>query len=198
MDTAGSWRRGNTIWTGGSRLGNGSVEAACAWRTPEEWTGRHFHLGNNKERFDAEVYVIYQALSIVDQRQETGRQCTIFADSTAAIERGGPAPSARDSTLRSQPLRWVPGWCREATRSPSNGPRRIMGSWAMRPQARRQGPQRRATTPTMQYWTSLGGRQACPIWQGWRRRTAHGDGKVDLEPHWRPSAKVQPPPVKWA
>ena len=90
MDTAGSWRRGNTIWTGGSRLGNGSVEAACAWRTPEEWTGRHIHLGNNKEVFDAEVYVIYQAFSIVDQRQETGRQCTIFADSTAAMERVRP------------------------------------------------------------------------------------------------------------
>ena len=34
-----------------------------------------------------EVYAIYQAFSIMDQLQETGRQYTIFTDSTASIER---------------------------------------------------------------------------------------------------------------
>ena len=91
LDTAGTWRRGNTIWTDGSRLDDGSVGAACAWRTPgsegSRWTGHRFHLGNNKEAFDAEAYAIYQALSIMDRRQETGRRYAIFADSTAAIER---------------------------------------------------------------------------------------------------------------
>ena len=40
---------------------------------PWGWTGRRFHLGNNKEVFDAEVYAIYQALSIMGRCQETGR-----------------------------------------------------------------------------------------------------------------------------
>ena len=65
LDTAGTWRGGNTIWTDGSRLDSGSVGAACTWRTPG---GRRFHLGNNKEVFDAEVYAIHQALSAMDQR----------------------------------------------------------------------------------------------------------------------------------
>ena len=66
------------------REGSGNVGAA--W-TPGGWTGRRFHLGNNKEVFAAEVYAIYQELSIMDQRQETGRRYTIFANFTAAIER---------------------------------------------------------------------------------------------------------------
>ena len=46
-----------------------------------------FHLGNNKEVFDAEVYAIFRALSIIDQRQERGHQYTVFVDSTSAIDR---------------------------------------------------------------------------------------------------------------
>ena len=86
LQTAGSWARGDTIWMDGSRLDNGKVGAACVWRTSGGWTGRRFHLGTNKEVFDAEVFAICQALSIVDQRQERGRQYTIFVDPTAAIE----------------------------------------------------------------------------------------------------------------
>ena len=49
---------------------------------------RHLiHLGNNKEVFDAEIYDILRALKIVDQGQESGHRCAIFADSTAAINR---------------------------------------------------------------------------------------------------------------
>ena len=46
-----------------------------------------FSLGSNKEAFDAEVYAIYQALSIMGQRQESGRSYTLFVDSTSAISR---------------------------------------------------------------------------------------------------------------
>lgn len=52
---------------------------------PGGWTGRRYHLGNNKEVFDAETYAILRALKIFDRRQESGRSYTIFADSTAAI-----------------------------------------------------------------------------------------------------------------
>ena len=72
LQTAGSWTRGDTIWTDGSRLNSGRAGAACAWRTPSGWTGRRFYLGSNKEVFGAEVYAIYQALRILDQRQESG------------------------------------------------------------------------------------------------------------------------------
>ena len=40
--------------------------AACVWRTQEGWTGRRFHLGNNKEVLDAEVFAIYQALRAIE------------------------------------------------------------------------------------------------------------------------------------
>ena len=48
-----------------------TVGAACAWRTQERWTVPRFHLGNNKEVFDAETFAVYQALSAFDQRQGT-------------------------------------------------------------------------------------------------------------------------------
>ena len=41
----------------------------------------------NKEVFDAEVYTIYRAHSILDRRQESGHRYTLFVDSTAAINR---------------------------------------------------------------------------------------------------------------
>ena len=83
----GTWTREDTIWTDGSRLDSGKVGAVCAWETPSGWTGRRFHLGTNKEVFDAEVYAIYQALRNLDQRQERDHRYTIFVDSTAAIDR---------------------------------------------------------------------------------------------------------------
>ena len=71
----------------GSRPDNGKVGATCAWRIPSRWTDRHYHLGANKEAFDVEVYAIYRALSIMDQKQRSGHWYTVFADSTTAIER---------------------------------------------------------------------------------------------------------------
>ena len=57
------------------------------WRAPSGLSGSRYHLGNNKEAFDAEVYAIYQAPRILDQRQESGHRYTVFVDSTPAIDR---------------------------------------------------------------------------------------------------------------
>ena len=57
------------------------------WRTPEGWTARRYHLGTNKGVFGTEVYAIYRALRILDQRQESGHRYVIFVDSTSIIER---------------------------------------------------------------------------------------------------------------
>ena len=77
--TADSWSQGDTIWTDGSRLDSGKIGAACVWRIlgPCGWAGCRYHLGNNKEVFDAEVYAIIQALNIIDQRQECGHRYTV-------------------------------------------------------------------------------------------------------------------------
>lgn len=48
LQVAQEWRGGDVLWTDGSRLDSGGVGAACAWRAPRGWTGRRFHLGNNK------------------------------------------------------------------------------------------------------------------------------------------------------
>ena len=87
IETAKSWGHRSTIWTDGSRLDSGGVGAACTWRSPEGWTGRRYHLGKNKEVFDAETCATLSALRIFDRRQESGSRFTIFADSTAAINR---------------------------------------------------------------------------------------------------------------
>ena len=52
--------------------------AACTWQTREGWTGRRFHLGDNKEVFDAEIFAIYQALRIFEARQQSGEEYTVF------------------------------------------------------------------------------------------------------------------------
>ena len=46
-------------------------------------------MGNNKEVIDEETFAILSALRIFDQRQENDHKYTIFADSTAAIDRVG-------------------------------------------------------------------------------------------------------------
>ena len=88
LRTANGWDQPDTVWTDGSRLEDGSVGAACVWRSPEEgWTRRRFQLGKNKEVFDAEVFAIWQALRALEQRKESGRRYTVFVDSTSAITR---------------------------------------------------------------------------------------------------------------
>ena len=79
-----------TIWTDGSRLGNGRVGAACAWRTRERsWEDKRFHLGDNKEVFDAEVFAIYQALRTFESRGRSGRRFAVFSDCQPAIQEAG-------------------------------------------------------------------------------------------------------------
>ena len=90
--------RRKTIWADGSRLDNGKVGAVAVWRrrptsrrldrtthgghlppgTQADWTGRRFHLGDNKEVFDAGAYAIYQALRVFDARSESSTACTVF------------------------------------------------------------------------------------------------------------------------
>ena len=89
MEQAQEWSRpSTTIWTGGSRLDNGRVGAACAWQDQDgERMGRQFYLGDNKEVFDAEVYAIYQALKVFEERRQAGKKYTIFSDCQPAIQR---------------------------------------------------------------------------------------------------------------
>ena len=87
LETARAWRPRDTIWTDGSRFDSGEVGAACAWRRGESWTRRRFHLGSNKEVFDAEVFAIYQALRICNEGQHSGHRYTISSDSQSAIQR---------------------------------------------------------------------------------------------------------------
>ena len=61
--------------------------AALQWQTSEGWTGKRFHLGTNKEAFDAEVYAIYQALRVFEKRGQSGKKYMIFSDCQPAIRR---------------------------------------------------------------------------------------------------------------
>ena len=60
------------------------------WRSPEgkgRWTGRRVQLGSNMEVFDEEVFAIWQALRVLEQRWEGGGRYTIFVNSTSATTR---------------------------------------------------------------------------------------------------------------
>ena len=88
LRTAKEWDRPDTAWTDGSRQEDGALGAACVWRSPEGgWTGRRFQLGKNKEVFDAEGFAVWQALRVLEQRNERDREYTIFMDSPSAITR---------------------------------------------------------------------------------------------------------------
>ena len=79
------WAR--TAWTDGSRLDNGRVGAAVAWKEGGGWRGRNSYLGTNKEIFDAEVFAILQAVKALNEQEESGEEYTVFTDSQAAVAR---------------------------------------------------------------------------------------------------------------
>ena len=76
LATARGWRKSrDTLWTDRSRLEKGRVRVAVVWWEGVGCDGRPYYLGKNKV-YDAEVYAIYRALRITEQR-ETNRQYTI-------------------------------------------------------------------------------------------------------------------------
>ena len=88
LTTAREWQDNlNTAWTDESRLENGAVGAALAFKKTGGWTTKGTYLGRNKEVFDAEVFAIMQAVRLLDERGETGKTYHIFSDSQAAIAR---------------------------------------------------------------------------------------------------------------
>ena len=112
LRTAQEWRDlGRTVWTDGSRLEDGRVGAAWAWWQEGEWRGDGSFLGTNKEVFDAEVYALLGAIRLLNDREETGADYTVFSDSQAAIfrlhhEECGPAQAlARAAITAAQELR---------------------------------------------------------------------------------------------
>ena len=106
LRTAKEWSsHQGTIWTDGSRLENGAVGAALAFKEEDRWVRRGTYLGKNKEVFDAEVFAILQALNLLSGRDEQGQRYTVFSDSQAAIaraqhDRTGPAQALAKGAIR--------------------------------------------------------------------------------------------------
>ena len=74
------------MWTDGSRLEDGSVGAAVAWRAYGGWRGRGTYLSTN-EVFGAEVFAILQVIRLLNERGERGQVYTTSPDSQAAVAR---------------------------------------------------------------------------------------------------------------
>ena len=126
LKTAKEWpetSQKDTIWTDGSRLEDKRVGAAVAFKGDGGWRQRKIYLGRNKEVFDAEIFAIGRALEVLNEREEEGREYTIFSDSQAALsrilhDRTGPGQAlairaittAREVTGRGNTLslRWTP------------------------------------------------------------------------------------------
>ena len=96
-----------SIWTDGSRLDDERAGTAVVWPSPprprqvqtrgppttpcaEQPTGQgasSYHLGHNKEVFDAELHALRRAFQIFNKRGGRDRRYTIFDDSASAIDR---------------------------------------------------------------------------------------------------------------
>ena len=88
LEVARNWEdERNTVWTDGSRLEDGRVEAAVAFRNGEGWRRVGAYLGKNKEVFNTEVWAICQARRVINERDEEETAYTIFSDAQAAISR---------------------------------------------------------------------------------------------------------------
>ena len=137
----------NTCWTDGSRMDDGGVGCSVVWMeqagtkpkpwvgrntgrlyhplpvTEDTWTGESYHLGKNKDVFDAEVYAIYRAVRRFNRRQEHNASYTVFTDAVEAIRRFrddhlGPGQQFAIAVIKqcqemrargcSLTLRWVP------------------------------------------------------------------------------------------
>jgi hypothetical protein len=82
LETALTWMDvGDTLWTDGSRLDDGTVACGVAYKDAEGlWQGQSFYLGRNKEVFDAELRAIYEAMTRFSSEVIPGHRSTIFAD----------------------------------------------------------------------------------------------------------------------
>ena len=60
--------------------------AVCAWY--DEYEGKDYQLGTNKEVFDAELFAIYRGVRKATKLQsQTTKKVTILSDSPSALQR---------------------------------------------------------------------------------------------------------------
>jgi len=80
-------REGLVFWTDGSRKEDEWVGCAVVWKE-EEWKKRRVHLGQQKEAFDAEMYVMSEAMKTADEisGEREVQRATVFTDSQATLK----------------------------------------------------------------------------------------------------------------
>ena len=76
-----------TMFTNGSRLGNGAARCVVVWKDGRSWVGIKAHLGYNQEAYDAEYAALARALESASRSWITPERFTIFTDARAAIRR---------------------------------------------------------------------------------------------------------------
>jgi len=80
-------REGLVFWTDGSRKEDEWVRCAVVWEEEGRWNERRVHLGRQKQSFDAEMYVMSEAIKIVDEMAKVKEvtRFTAFTDSQATL-----------------------------------------------------------------------------------------------------------------
>jgi ribonuclease HI len=76
-----------TMFTDGSRLGDGAAGYAVVWKNGQTWKGIKTHTGYNQEAYDAECAAIARAPESASRRIMIPERVTIFTDAQAAIRR---------------------------------------------------------------------------------------------------------------
>ena len=70
-------RPGLSIFTDGSRLGNGTTGYAVAWKQGASWKGHKTHLGWGQEAFDAECAALARALQVAATKNHAVGMVTV-------------------------------------------------------------------------------------------------------------------------
>jgi hypothetical protein len=81
-------RDGLVLWTDRLRKEEEWVGCTVVWEEEGRWKKKRVHLGRQKEAFDAEIYVMSEAMKIADEmaeRKEVTR-VTVFTDSQATLK----------------------------------------------------------------------------------------------------------------
>ena len=88
LEEANTSRRGQVIWSDGSRLEDGRIGSAAVCRsTSGIWTAKKSALSDKKEVFNAELWGIHLALQLTNKSYERYKEITVFSDSQKAIQR---------------------------------------------------------------------------------------------------------------
>ena len=81
LEEANTSRRGQVIWSDGSRLEDGRIGSAAVCRSASGiWTAKKSALSDKKEMFNVKLWGIHIALQLTNKSYKGCKEITVFSD----------------------------------------------------------------------------------------------------------------------